>query len=207
MALGFGAVVLVHEFGHFIVAKLSDIQVEAFSIGFPPVVAWGFSVMENGWRIRILPGMFKNAEGTPEGLYTFTIPAECKAGETEYQIGLIPFGGFVKMLGQEDVGTAKSTDDPRSYANKPVSTRMAVITAGVTFNVISALIVFMMVFLIGIELQPAIVGGVMPDSPAAKAGLKSGDEIIAIGSKTKNLDFGDIKMAAVLSNKGTRKLR
>ena len=90
------------------------------------------------------------------------------------------------MLGQEDVGTAKSTDDPRSYANKPVGTRMAVITAGVTFNVISALIVFMAVFLIGIELQPAMVGDVIPDSPAAKAGLRAGDEIIAIGDKTKN---------------------
>ena len=107
------------------------------------------------------------------GFVHFTIPAMCRAGETEYQIGLIPFGGFVKMLGQEDVGTAKSTDDPRSYANKPVSARMAVITAGVTFNVISAVIVFMTVFLIGIELQPAIVGSVVPDSPAAKAGLKA----------------------------------
>ena len=70
VALGFGAVVHVHEFGHFIVAKLSDIKVEAFSIGFPPVVA-GIQRMENGWRIRILPGMFKGEDGSQEGLCTF----------------------------------------------------------------------------------------------------------------------------------------
>jgi len=199
VALGFGAVIMVHEFGHFIVAKLSGIKVEAFSIGFPPVLA-GIQRVENGWRVRILPEILKK-EGAEEGQFGFTIPAKCKTGETEYRVGLIPIGGFVKMLGQEDVGTAKSTDDPRSYANKPVGTRMAVITAGVTFNVISALIVFMVVFLIGIELQPAMVGDVIPDSPAAKAGLMAGDEIIAIGDKTKNIDFSDIAMAAALSDK------
>ncbi len=199
VALGFGAVIMVHEFGHFIVAKLSGIKVEAFSIGFPPVLA-GIQRIENGWRVRILPEILRK-EGAEEGQFGFTIPASCKAGETEYRIGLIPIGGFVKMLGQEDVGAAKSTDDPRSYMNKPVGTRMAVITAGVTFNVISALIVFMAVFLIGIELQPAMVGDVIPDSPAAKVGLTAGDEIIAIGDKTKNIDFSDIAMAAALSDK------
>lgn len=202
VAMGFGAMIMVHEFGHFIVAKLSDIKVEAFSIGFPPVLA-GVQRVENGWRVRILPEILKK-DGTEEGQFGFTIPASCKAGETEYRIGLIPIGGFVKMLGQEDVGSAKSTDDPRSYANKPVGARMAVITAGVTFNVISALIIFTAVFLIGIQLQPATVGDVVPDSPAAKAGLKPGDEIVAIKDKTKNIDFSDIKMAAALSNKGEK---
>ena len=61
VALGFGAVVLVHEFGHFIVAKLSDVKVEAFSIGFPPALV-GIQRTENGYRIRLFP-KFSEKEG------------------------------------------------------------------------------------------------------------------------------------------------
>src|SRR4030042_1325427 len=105
------------------------------------------------------------------------------------------------MLDQEDTGPVKSTDDPRSYANKPPHTRAAVLAAGVTFNVISAVIVFMIVFLVGINLTPAIVGDVMPDSPAQRAGLKAGDEIIEIAGESEDLDFGNIAIAAALSGK------
>ncbi|MFC1795471.1 site-2 protease family protein, partial [Planctomycetota bacterium] len=92
-------------------------------------------------------------------------------------------------------------DDPRSYANKPPHTRAAVLAAGVTFNVISAVIVFMIVFLVGINLTPAVVGDVIPGSPAARAGLKAGDEIIEIEDETEDLDFGNIAIAAALSGR------
>ncbi|OHB83986.1 MAG: hypothetical protein A2Z38_03815, partial [Planctomycetes bacterium RBG_19FT_COMBO_48_8] len=88
-----------------------------------------------------------------------------------------------------------------SYANKPPHTRAAVLAAGVTFNVISAVIVFMIVFLFGINLTPAIVGDVMPNSPAQRAGLKAGDEIIKIAGESEDLDFGNIAIAAALSGK------
>ncbi len=199
--LGFGAVILVHEFGHFIIAKLSGIKVEAFSIGFPPILA-GIRRTEDGYRIRILPSFFqKENDESDDGSLCFTVAKKGKASETEYRIRLIPFGGFVKMLGQEDVGQVKSTDDPRSYANKPVGIRAAVLAAGVVFNIISAVIIFMIVFLIGIELKPAVVGGVGPNSPAARAGLKAGDEIIEIAGKSDNIDFMNIGMAAALSGK------
>ncbi len=190
--LGFGAVVLVHEFGHFIVAKLSGIKVEVFSLFMPPVLL-GVRKTEKGFRFRILPILFHKEEEDQGG-------EEDKAEETEYQVGLIPFGGFVKMLGQEDVGASESSSDPRSYANKSVGCRMAVITAGVTFNVISAVIVFMIVFLVGINLPPPIVGAVVPGSPAARAGVRTGDEIIEIAGKSGNLDFSDIAIAAALSD-------
>jgi regulator of sigma E protease len=186
VALGFGAVVLVHEFGHFIVAKLSGIKVEAFSIFMPPILL-GVKKTENGFRFRILPKLFPKKDE--------------QAGETEYRIGLIPFGGFVKMLGQDDTGPVKENDDPRSFANKPIGVRAAVIAAGVFFNVISAVMIFMIAFLIGIKLPPAVVGGVTPGSPAALAGLKAGDEIIEIAGKSDNLDFSDIAMRAALSGK------
>jgi regulator of sigma E protease len=200
VAIGFGAVILIHEFGHFIAAKLSGIKVEAFSIGFPPTVL-GILRTDAGYRIRILPDFFKtdNPESS-EGLFTFTIGKQTTAGETEYRVGLIPFGGFVKMLGQEDVGATKSTDDPRSFANKPIASRAFVIAMGVFFNAVSAIAIFMIAFLAGIKLLPPIVGGVVPDSPAAVAGLKAGDEIIQVWQEKTHLDFSNIGIAAALSD-------
>jgi regulator of sigma E protease len=205
--LGFGAVILVHEFGHFIVAKLSDIKVEAFSIFMPPTL-FGVQRKKEGIRIRILPDIFPKegddsdeGDGSNEGALRITIKGEGKASETEYRMGLIPFGGFVKMLGQEDTSTVKSSDDPRSFANKPKGIRAAVLAAGVVCNIISAVIIFMIVFLIGINLPPAVVGGVTPDSPAARAGIKAGDEIIEIAGKSRDIDFSNIGIAAALSGK------
>lgn len=198
--LGFGAVVLIHEFGHFLAAKLSGVKVEAFSIGFPPILA-GILRTEQGYQIRILPELFAGrGEDARGGLLSFTIGKRAAAGETEYRIGLIPLGGFVKMLGQDDTGPAKSSDDPRSYANKSMSVRAIVIAAGVFFNAVSAVIIFMIAFLVGINLPPPIVGDVIAGSPAALAGIKPGDEIIEIGDKTANLDFSNIAMAAALSD-------
>jgi regulator of sigma E protease len=200
--LGFGMVVLVHEFGHFVVAKLSDIHVEAFSIFMPPILL-GLRRTQDGFRIRILPKFFpKDNDEAGEGSLSFTVGKKGKAGETEYRIGLIPFGGFVKLLGQDDTSPAEAGDDPRSFSNKPVSTRVPVIAAGVIFNVVSAVIIFMIVFLIGIKLPPAVVGAVVPNSPAAKAGIKPGDEIIKIAGKSKNLDFSNVLVAAALSKEG-----
>jgi len=202
--LGFGAVVIVHEFGHFIVAKLSGIKVEAFSLFMPPILL-GVQKTEEGIRIRILPEILrKKDDQSANGTLCFTIGGKCKPSETEYRVGLIPFGGFVKMLGQDDTGPTSRSDDPRSYANKPPHIRAAVLAAGVTFNVISAVIVFMTVFLVGIRLAAPVIGDVYPDSPAARAGLKAGDEIIEIAGEKDDLDFGNIAIAAALSGRNEK---
>ncbi len=211
VAIGFGSVVLVHEFGHFIIAKLSGIKVEAFSIFMPPILL-GVRKTKNGFRFRFLPKLFakedtesteninKKSEKPETNKIIIAGEKTAEDEETEYRIGLIPFGGFVKMLGQDDIGPVKTIDDPRSFANKPVTTRMGVITAGVVFNAISAIIVFMIVFLVGIKLQPPVVGMMLPDSPAERAGLRPGDEIIEIAGKSKDLDFSNIRIAAALSD-------
>ena len=198
--LGFGAVVLVHEFGHFVVAKLCGIKVDAFSIFMPPIL-FGVQRTQDGLRFRILPELLpKEDSKSGEGLLSFTVGKKNIVSGTEYRIGLIPFGGFVKMLGQDDVGPVKATNDPHSFANKPFIVRAPVLAAGVTFNALSAIVVFMIVFLVGINLTPAVVGGVIPNSSAARAGLKMGDEIIEVGGKKDDLDFSNIGIAAALSD-------
>jgi regulator of sigma E protease len=186
--LGFGTVVIVHEFGHFIVAKLSGIKVEAFSIFMPPTLL-GIRKTKAGFKLRVLPSLRSGKEQEPQE----------QMEETEYRIGVFPFGGYVKLLGQEDTGPVKQVEDPRSFARKPVSIRSAVIAAGVFFNVISAAIIFMVVFLVGINLTPPVVGQVAAGSPAAKAGLRAGDEFIEIDHRSKDLDFSDILIAGALS--------
>jgi regulator of sigma E protease len=199
--LGFGAVVIIHEFGHFVVAKACGIKVEAFSLFMPPIL-FGIKKIDRGWRIRVLPELFKGeGENADEGQFSFTMGKKPVAGETEYRIGLIPFGGFVKMLGQEDVGAVKENADPRSFANKPALSRAAVLAAGVTFNVISAVVIFMIVFLAGINLPAPIVGGVVPGSAAQLAGMQPGDEVIEIAGEDGHLDYSDVVMAGVLSGK------
>ena len=135
--LGFGAVVVVHEFGHFIVAKLSGIKVEAFSIGFPPTLV-AFTRKSDGYRLSILPKLFEVDEGDAGNKTDSPLAqvADPLAWDTEYRIGLIPFGGFVKMLGQEDTGAVQQTADPRSFTNKSIWIRVAVVAAGVIFNAI-----------------------------------------------------------------------
>ncbi|HIJ67656.1 MAG TPA: PDZ domain-containing protein [Planctomycetes bacterium] len=211
VALGFGAVVIIHEFGHFIVAKLSGIKVEAFSIGFPPTLL-GIQRTETGIRFRVLPRLFakeqqpddRDGEKGGRGAMTSQVVQKLagkkkyEASDTEYRIGAIPFGGFVKMLGQDDTGPAEETDDPRSFSNKPILIRIAVVAAGVVFNAISAVMIFMVVFLIGVDLPPAVVGSVRPASPAQRAGLRPGDRVLEVNGE-RFVDFTTLLLAAGLS--------
>ncbi|MFA5555009.1 MAG: site-2 protease family protein [Phycisphaerae bacterium] len=198
--LGIGLIVFFHELGHFTVAKLTDIHVTAFSVGFPPVLVT-IKRIADAYLIRILPGSPKEPGGEPTSLLSFKLPAKCQAGETEYRIGMIPFGGFVKMLGQDDT-KVEITTDPRAYSNKPVGVRMAVIVAGVLFNVLFASAIFIAVFLKGVSLVPPVIGEVMPNSPAYHAGIEPGDEFIMINGRSSNLQFRNIFEAAALSRKG-----
>lgn len=198
--VGLGVVIFVHEFGHFIAGKLSDICVEAFAIGFGPIVI-GVKRCENFLRFRILPTiLLKDNDPDGEGLLCLKLPMNCKAGETEYQLRIFPLGGFVKLLGQEDTGADKPSDNPRSFLNRPIWKRIVVGSAGVFFNVILAIVFFVIVFTKGINMPPAIVGGTMPGYPAEKAGLMPGDEIISVDGKN-NIDFTTVAMAAALSSK------
>lgn len=198
---GFTAVVFIHECGHFFVAKAVGIKVEVFSIFLPPVLI-GIRRTGSGYRIRILPDLFGRPDGSEEGLLSFTIGRPGQPSDTEYRIGLVPIAGYVKMLGQDDLGPDKQVDDPRSFGNKPIWARMAVIAAGVTCNVIAAVLICSLVYLIGIRFPAPVVGQVLQGSPAAEAGLSPGDRIIQIAGQKGQLQPDDIMAAAVLSNPG-----
>jgi len=196
---GFGAVIFVHELGHFTAAKSVGILVEAFAIGFGPVFI-GVKRIDGGYRVSVLPGLIPGKDD--RGAFGFVIPsASAKAGETDYQIRLIPLGGFVKMLGQDDTGVDAISDNPRSFGNTPAFQRAIVIAAGVIMNLISGAIIFMIVFAHGVELPPAVVGDVKPGSPAERAGFRGGDTIVAInGESSKNLSILELTISAAFAD-------
>lgn len=127
-------------------------------------------------------------------------------GETRYSLNLLPLGGYVKMLGQEDfeidaTGDLQVRDDPRSFANKSVGKRMAIVSAGVIMNLILAAVFFMIVFMVGLRVAEPKIGTVLPDRPAARAGLLPGDRIVSINGEEIN-EFKEINMSVVLAPPG-----
>jgi regulator of sigma E protease len=124
-----------------------------------------------------------------------------RRGETEYVIAAIPLGGFVKMLGEGEGTTDDQarTTDPRAYPNKSVGARMAIITAGVIMNVILGLACFVYAYGHGMEAIPAKVGAVAPASPAYRAGMRPGDEIVAIDGR-RDIKFTTLQLKVSLSS-------
>jgi regulator of sigma E protease len=151
--------ILVHEFGHFIVAKKSGIKVSEFGLGFPPKL----------WSK--------------------------KYGETEYSLNAIPFGGFVKIFGENpDDESTTGPDSARSIITKPRYIQAAVLVAGVVFNILFAWLLISLGYGIGLP-TPAdyegpgevtnvrtVVTSVSPESPAQLGDIKSGDAILQISS-------------------------
>src|SRR5438552_1440686 len=128
---------LVHELGHFITARLSGITVLEFGFGLPPRL-WGF-----------------------------------KRNGVVYSINWIPFGAFVKMLGEED------PTDPGSFASKPRGIRAIVLAAGTAKIFLLAVDAFAMVYIVGVSGTPpdgpVKLADIAPDSSAAAADLQPGD--------------------------------
>lgn len=126
-----------------------------------------------------------------------------KRGETEYALSVIPFGGYVKMLGQDDADPSQMTSeeiaaDPRSYIAKNVWQRMAIISAGVTMNVITAVIFYAIAFGFGRESEPPVIGEVRPGMPAWVAGLQRGDRVTEFNGRDVT-SFRDLSLNVAVS--------
>lgn len=126
-----------------------------------------------------------------------------KRGDTEYALSLIPFGGYVKMLGQDDMDPSQLTteeiaQDPRAYSAKNVPQRMAIISAGVIMNVITGTLFFGLAYHFGVDTPPAAVGQSVVGKPAWEKGIRRGDTINRInGRETRS--FQDIRRGTTLS--------
>jgi regulator of sigma E protease len=125
-------------------------------------------------------------------------------GETEYALSALPLGGYVKMLGQDDMDPNQMTSDeiaenPRSYSAKKVWQRMLIISAGVIMNIITGFGFFAIAYNFGVEESIPVVGLALPGSPAWEAGIERGDEILAINDE-KVRSFSDIQQMIVLSS-------
>jgi regulator of sigma E protease len=184
VAAGLGFVIFVHELGHFLAAKACGVKAEKFYVGFDIPMPKIF-----GWQIPSTFGKFKY-------------------GETEYGIGILPLGGYVKMLGQDDdprkykdeQARAKHDDtaaavttplepipdkphsafDPRSYQAKSVPQRMLIISAGVIMNLIFAVLMAAVAYSIGVPYTPTIIGNVPPGTSGWAKGIRPGDHVIRL---------------------------
>ncbi len=203
LALGFGAVIFIHELGHFLAAKAVGIRVDQFAIGFGNAAL----AYRKGLGIRV---------GTTTPEYEKKLAAGVapdSMSETEYRLNWFPLGGYVKMFGQEDLVATEASNDPRSYMAKPVWARMLVISMGVIFNIITAFIMFVACFMHGMEYPAPRIGAVKPQSAAAIApqinnqdpnapvGLQPGDLVTTLdGNPVRR--FADLQMAAAMSKPG-----
>ena len=145
--LGFVALIVLHEAGHFTAAKLVGMRVERFSLFFPPLL----------FRLR--------------------------RGETEYAIGALPLGGYVKITGLNPAEEIPPEAVSRAYFRQPVWKRVVVIFAGPAVNIVIAFFVFAGVYAANGTLEaPSRVDAVQPGTPAAGT-LKPGDTIVSVDGR------------------------
>ncbi len=187
MMLGFGLLIFVHELGHFLAAKWAGIRTEAFAVGMGPVAF--------AWRkgVGFAPGSTHQKVVTKTGRAAISLTeTELKShgiGETEYSLRWLPIGGFVKMLGQDDLNPTAASGDPRSYTQTPVWKRMIVVSAGVVANLILAVGFFILAFVVGVSFEGPRIGDVAPTLPAGSAIATNASEL---GVENGRMQPGDV---------------
>lgn len=216
VVIGFGLIVFVHELGHFIAARWAKIRVLAFALGFgPALLSYRKGLgLRRGSSEPELVQLYEDAASDDSSVRAAAKQRLSTLSPTEYRVNILPFGGYVKMLGQDDLDPGFVSHEGDSYQRCKPWKRMVVISAGVIMNIITAALLFMIVFLVGLKVEPPIVGGVVPGSPAARAapihgpdvgvtalGLLPGDEITKINGRRPN-SFADLTVATAMAGPG-----
>jgi regulator of sigma E protease len=167
--LALGVLIFVHEMGHFLVAKLSNVKVEKFSLGFGPKL-FGKKIGETEYLLSAFPlgGYVKmfGESGFIEG------------GETQQQT--VPPGPDAIPPEPRELSDGEKL---RSFAHKPVLVRIAIVMAGPLFNLIFAWIAFIILSMLGVPTITTKIGEVLSDKPAARAGMQKNDIVTSINGK------------------------
>ena len=183
--------VFVHELGHFYTARKLGVRADEFGLGFPPRALGFYKNKAGKWRKVSSKTSYEELEKSED---EDKIPAK---GSTIYSLNWLPLGGFVKIKGENGEGE----NDEDSFAAKKVWKRAVILSAGVIMNVVLAWFLFSVGYMIGLpqsttelgrnatisEARVAIVE-VMPDSPAATAGLEAGDFIVRVDGQEVALE-------------------
>jgi regulator of sigma E protease len=196
-----GVLIFVHELGHFVTAKMVDIEVPRFSIGLGPK-AFGFKRGETEYVISWLPlGGYVKMAGMEE-------MEAIEGGSTKKPV--ITGAGTAEDLGIEVED--KRVAGPRDFESKSLPARALVISAGVIMNLLFAIIVFTIIAMVwGVRSTPeAVIGGVqeesLPNGAEALATIPSGTRIVSVGRENID-DFRDLEVAIGQSGGGPIEFR
>lgn len=167
------------------------------------VIVLGFMILVHEW------GHFAAAKAFGVRVDVFSLGfgkrlCGIRRGDTDYRISALPFGGYVRMMGENPL--EESTGDPRELGSKPRWQRAIIMIAGPAMNILSAIVITVGLFLTGqpepaFMSQTAQIGGILPDSPAQKAGFLPGDVISKINNhSTPHWEDAVFELAIVPSN-------
>tara|TARA_B100001996_G_scaffold381523_1_gene371128 strand:+ start:769 stop:1938 length:1170 start_codon:yes stop_codon:yes gene_type:complete len=185
-----GVLIFVHELGHFFAARSCGVDVDRFSIGFPPRLI-SITSVDNGFMLSLFFFTFidKKLKWSPI-IKPFIKISNRKGSGTEYVLGIIPFGGYVKMAGFIDESMDTNIQyEPNEFMSKSALSKIFILSAGVLMNVLTAFLIFSGISYVQGESKPSerpIISELIKDLPAEKAGFKPGDKIIKINDVSIN---------------------
>lgn len=202
--LGFTVIIVVHELGHYVAARWAGVRVLAFAVGF------GNALVSYRRGLGFRRG---SSEAEYKRLGSIDPGASAGISTCEWRLNSIPFGGYVKMLGQDDADPGARSDEPDSFQRAPVWKRMVIISAGVVCNVVLAAMIFVVVFTAGLKTEPAMIGRVAPGSPAAttiarnaaefgvtEPGLRAQDRVLGVDGRLPS-SFSDFAVKIMMARK------
>ena len=144
-----GVLIVVHEYGHYLAARLCRVKVLRFSVGF----------------------------GRP------LVSRRLGTDQTEWVVAAVPFGGYVKMLDERE-GDVDPAEAHRAFNRQSVGRRFFIVVAGPVFNFIFAVLVYAGLFMYGLPEARPVLGAPPAETPAALAGLKSGQTVRSIDGES-----------------------
>ncbi|MCL2641595.1 MAG: site-2 protease family protein [Phycisphaerales bacterium] len=209
--LGFSLIIFFHELGHFIVARMCNVKCLVFSLGIGHrMLGYRKGAGLTFGSDRYDPDNKKENDETHRLDHVKDAVDPQQLGDCDYRLSWLPLGGYVRMLGQDDMDPTKVSADPRAFNQRPIWQRMSIISAGVIMNLIFAAVAFTVIFrTTGVKFPTADIGFVQYGMPA-DGKLQLGDQITAIDGRRARpggfIEYTDLVIASALSS-GEREIK